>query len=104
MAKTHECTIGNLRNGTMRYITPPTFVQNFRADMNSIGATWGPVAGKGSWIFQPEHLAQVAAWARLYFPLAVVPAAHPIQIARLSDAEQFAVAMGLGMREQEDLF
>lgn len=103
MAKTHECTIGNLRQGTMRYITTPRFSQNWCAKMATIGATWGNVGGNGSWIFKPEHIQQVVEWARHYFPVVEAqPAAQP-QLAPLTDKEQFAVAMGLGLREQEDL-
>jgi hypothetical protein len=103
MAKTHECTIGNLRQGTMRYITTPRFNQNWCAEMATIGATWGNVGGNGSWIFKPEHITQVVAWARFYFPMAAAQPVAPVQPAPLTDKEQFAVAMGLSLREQEDL-
>jgi len=86
----------------MRYITTPRFSQNWCAEMATIGATWGNVGGNGSWIFKPEHMQQVVAWARHYFPVEPQPAAQP-QLAPLTDKEQFAVAMGLGFREQEDL-
>lgn len=102
MAKTHECTIGNLRQGTMRYITTPRFVQNFRADMNSIGATWGNVGGQGSWIFKPEHAQQVVAWARFYFPVVEAQPVAPVQ-AEMGEKEAWAVAMGRGIRQMEDL-
>ena len=94
---------GSLRQGTMRFIVTPHFIQNFRRDMNSIGATWGPVGGEGAWIFKPEHLAQVKAWAATYFPEPAAQPATPAQLAPLTDKEQFAVAMGLGIIAQEDL-
>ena len=102
MTKTHECTIGNLRQGTMRYITTPRFSQNFRADMNSIGATWGNVGGNGSWIFKPEYMQQVVAWAQFYFPV-IEPQPAAIPVAEMSDKEAWAVAMGRGIRQMEDL-
>jgi len=96
-------TTGTIRKGTLSYIITPHFSQNFRADMNSIGATWGPVGGEGAWIFKPGHLAQVKAWAQTYFPESVAQPAALAQLAPLTDKEQFAVAMGLGIIAQEDL-
>lgn len=94
---------GTIRKGTVAYIITPHFVQNFRADMNSIGATWGPVDMQGAWKFAPEHLAQVKVWAAKYFPEPVAAPAAPVVLAPLTDKEQFAVAMGLGIIAQEDL-
>lgn len=91
--------VGSLKSGRM-YAETPSYNEAFKRCMNSINAEWKIVGGVKMWVFDAERADYVREMAaKCYAPAVTVPAGEP----KRTDKEAFAVAMGLGIRSEQDL-